>query len=299
MSITYVGGKTANTAGTTSSFDVSLTDLSGGIDTQPSTGDLVLIGYAVGTTGGSNYDEQMTGYTRHQDLFESESTFNANLAVYYKFMGGTPDTTATFPPTGTLARAGAITIQVFRGVLSSVFDVTTTTNTADNFGRPTPPPITPSSEDSVIVCIGSASHNNTFTNGQLSNFLTDAGSDTYNATIGSGIYEWTSGTFTPSQFGGGSTSDLYAWCAVTMVLKASGYDFTQQDTTTLTDTRDVFIGKFVEAYDFVSLTESSSAKPGVDFSNSETLSLLEVLAKIAVKWTPIDKNVSSWTEEDK
>lgn len=301
MAITYVGGKTASTVGITTSWNISLTNLTGGTGSAPQTGDLVIIGYQVGTTGGDNYNEQIvtSGYIRHQDLFESESTFNSNLAVYYKFMGGTPDTSVDMPETGTLARAGAVTIQVFRGVASSIFDVTTTTAQSDNYGRPDPASITPSSPESLIVVVGGASHDSIFTNSQLSNFISTTGTDTYSASIGSGTYTWTSGSFNPSEYGGGSISALYAWCAVTMALRPAGYDVTVSETTTLTDTNDAFIGQFALGYDSVEISETSGANGGVSFDAEDTVIMTETMARVLIKWFEEAKNSSIWTNIEK
>lgn len=217
----FVGSKTVGWAGTVSNQTVSLTDLANGTDSAPQAGDLVLVSYSVGATGAPVSLSMVTsGYTTVANL-NSNSSVDANLIVARKIMSGSPDTQVQVSGTGSVNNGGRLTIHVWRGV-----DPTTPVSmsqTATNTGaRPTPPAITPSLANSVIILTAGAGASDgggpiAFTSG-LSNFLSGTANDIYDAIVGTGSYNWISGTYTPSQWGGGHTSTSFGWAAVTLVL---------------------------------------------------------------------------------
>jgi hypothetical protein len=136
-------------------------------------------------------------------------------------MGGTPDTSVQVSGTGSTNNAGRVTVFVFRGVNGTTpIDVTATTATGINTGRPTPPAITPTTSGAWIYSMGASGNQAplAFTS-TLPNFITATQGDTTSVTIGSGAFEWVSGTYTPAQFGGNSTSTNYSWAAVTLALR--------------------------------------------------------------------------------
>ena len=218
--IIYVGGRAEGFLGTTSNRNISLTGLSGGIASSPSTGDLVIVGFATAST--SDRSLVISGYTEVADLYAND-TYDTNLDVAYKFNAGETSLTLTGGTFSSLD-AGTVTIQVFRNVSQSTpLDVTTTTATASNGGIPTPPAITPVTAGAVIVCIAANAHaknSGSFTASQLSNFQQSFSNDTYDSGQGSGTFNWVSGAFTPSQWTwtGGADSSA-SWAAVTMALR--------------------------------------------------------------------------------
>jgi len=153
-SILPVGGKTASTVGTTSTWNTSLTDLTNGATLQEN--DIVVVYYGVSST--TDIDLSATGYTELADLFISD-TYDANLFVGYKIMGSTPDTTITFSQTGSADNAGTAAILVFRNVdTTTPIDVTTTTATAANTVLANPPAITPTTAGAWIIYGASGAH---------------------------------------------------------------------------------------------------------------------------------------------
>lgn len=222
--IEYVGGaKVAFNGSTTVGGQLSLTGLTGGIDTQPREGDLVIVLYANPGPADRNVQITTADYIEIADLWADDNT-DANLGVFRKFMGASPDTVIDVPATGNAGYGGVVIASVWRGVdPSTPLDVTSTTATGINTGQPTPPAITPATEGAFIVVAGHGScqdgtGNNAanFTNSDLTAFQT-----TFSpfCAAGMGYKEWTGGTFTPVIWGGGSANIRSAWAACTIALR--------------------------------------------------------------------------------
>lgn len=221
--IQYVGGKIFSRNGTATSVVVSLTDLTGGLDTQPSTGDFVVIYFGTG----SNTDRNLlitTGYTELVELYSNDD-FDTNLAVFHKFMGATPDTSFTLDNgSGSADDALAVAVQVWRNVNSGTpFDVTRTLATGTNSVLCDPPAITPITNGAVIVSGGAGAHDRgiqTYSSSDLTDFLSGGNADLYDVTIGLGYHLWTSGSFNPAAFTFSNTSNIsFSWAAVTLALR--------------------------------------------------------------------------------
>ncbi len=223
--ITFVGGKSIGGLGTTADIVISLTDLVGGIGTKPVKGDVVIVAFSTGST--VNRDLVIAGFTEIADLY-ADDTYDTNLAVAYKVMGDTPDTSVTLTG-GSLntADAYAVAIHVWRNVDPiTPLDVTSTTATASNSGLANPPAITPVTQGAFVIVIGAAAHasgTHYFASPEsaVTTFFTAGADDTNDATVGMGVYrEWTSGAYDPAAFrltvaDSGSNS----WAAVTMALR--------------------------------------------------------------------------------
>jgi hypothetical protein len=198
--LTFVNSMRSNRFGTTSSISIAF-------DFAVQTNDIVIVGFS--TASNTNRDLIVNGsdgnpYNELADLYAND-TYDTNLFVGYKIMGATVDT-GIILPNGTFSSTdgGAVTIQVWRGVnTSNPIDVTTTTATGTNGNTTTPPAITPITTGAIIICVGASASNKgvgTYSSSQLDNFRTAYGSDTYDALLGMGSYEWTGGTFTPNTF---------------------------------------------------------------------------------------------------
>jgi len=227
MAIQYVGGNIGGASGsTTTGVTVSLTSLTGGISSTAVENDIVLAFVGIGSTSDINVSMATSGYTELADLYGNAGK-DANLGVFYKIMGSTPDTTAESFRSGDSAHAQALAVHVFRGVdLTTPIDVTTTTVTG-TAARPTPPAITPITTGAVVVCVGDASFLDTNTTGyefsdsQLSNFITIPVNDTNDISIGTGWASWTSGVFTPIIFTSVGSKLYDAFAAATIALRPS------------------------------------------------------------------------------
>lgn len=221
MALTYVGGTTSSAVGSTgTNLTVSLTSLLGGSASAPAEGDIVIVSYATGSDVDRDLSPVTSGYTRHCDLYSGDN-YDTNLWVATKIMGSTPDTSVVLPPSGHVYDAITVSVQVWRassGNAISIYDIQTATGT--NGGRPTPPAITPTRLTSIVISAGAYALSSTtaLTSSDLSNFVSVGRNDTNCSTLGMGSFAWTSGTFTPAQFGGGSTSTSASWCAYSLVI---------------------------------------------------------------------------------
>lgn len=220
--IQYVGGYTQGFVGTTSNVTITFGgNLTGGLASSASEGDLVLVWFGTGSTLDRNL--VVSGYTEITELY-SDDTYDANLVVAYKFMEVTPDNTFVLTG-GTLstADAGAVVVQVFRGVDSIVpLDVVTTTATGASSVLANPPSITPSSAGAWVVAGGAGAHNagtKTYSSSNLTNFRSVGADDTNDVTVGAGYHQWISGAFDPAAFTfSASNSESYSWAAATLAL---------------------------------------------------------------------------------
>lgn len=216
--IQYVGGRSDSV----SSNAVSLTGLSGGLATQPSLGDLVIVVFGRGTTGTTS-NLSVTGYTQVANLSSTTGTSD-NLYFYvgYKYLTAL-DTTLTL--VNSAITDSAVSIHVWRNVSSTnPLDVTSTTSISDS-SRPIAPSITPVTSGAIIlsaVGIGSDIAGATWTNSQLSNVISAPDDSTTNQEchVGIGSTAWTSaGAFSVPAWTSSDTDSTYAGAAVTMALR--------------------------------------------------------------------------------
>lgn len=227
MAISYVGGQQGGRAGATSTSNITFS-LSGGSNSTPQVGDLVVISITVGSTADRAVSVVTpTGYTSLTELYQND-TYDVNLGLSYKFMGSTPDTTFQLPSTGSANDAQRYTVHVYRGVdTNSPLDVASVTAGAINSRTVNPGAITPVTAGAWIHVVGAAAGatGGTYTAGYLTAFLAGTTADTNDASMGAGYYSgWTSGAYDPAAFGGGGTTTTDdSWAAYTIALRpASG-----------------------------------------------------------------------------
>ena len=230
LGLVYVGGYTLGYTGTTSNIDVSLTGLTGGVDTRPRAGDIVIVGFATGDAMVSdNRDLVISGYTEIAELW-SNDTYDTNLVLAYKVMTSTPDTSVTISG-GTLSSsaAGAVAVHVWRNINSTPLDVSAVSKTTIDTALPSFNPITTITENSVVICCGAGAHTNgtkTFTASQLSNFITSGYNDNYDVTIGMGSFLLLSGTFFPDSWSfSGSDSSSNSNASIVIALRPNPQTF--------------------------------------------------------------------------
>jgi hypothetical protein len=213
-----VGSQTYSRAGSTLTVTINFS-LTGGTNTTPQAGDIVVLCYSVGSTVAAT-PQAPAGYTTIAAITRND-TYDVALYVGYKVMGATPDTTFQIPTSSSADNAQAAAVFVWRGVEG--LDVTSVTAVGIDGRAANPPAITPVTENSVIMAIGASGHvggsTPVYTSSDLTGFRTIGANDTYDTTIGAGYFNWVSGTFDPAAFaiGGSTTSD--AWAAVTLALR--------------------------------------------------------------------------------
>lgn len=224
MAIQYVGGNTGVWAGAVSGNNtVSLTALTGGLSSSAAAGDIVIAVYVVGSTADRalTITDGTNNYTLvDSELYSNGTSYDTNLRVAYKLLTAA-DASVTFGPTGNNADAGAAAVHVWRGVNSTTpLDVAAVPATGTGTGRPDAAAITPTTTGAEIIVAGgaSAATGANFTS-SLSNFITTSSADTNDAMIGVGAFDWTSGTYNPAAWTGGTTNAADSWAAMTIALR--------------------------------------------------------------------------------
>lgn len=232
MAISYVGGVTGGRAGSTSTTTQSLSGkLTGGSDTSPSAGDLVVVW--VSAAGNSSYKPtsqtvsgNKSGSYTYETFQSSADTYYSLSQLNYKIQGATVDTSLTIPASGHARCAQRWVVHVFRGVRSAdILDVSAVPKTGIDTGRPNPDPITPSTSGAWIAAYyasATATTGTAYTAASgLSGWLGGTSNDTYACMQGGGYYSsWTSGAYDPAAItAGGTTGSGDAWTAMTIALR--------------------------------------------------------------------------------
>lgn len=166
------------------------------------------------------------GWTPLADLY-SDDTFDANLGVFAKFMGPTPDTSVTMVGNAGANDGNAGVAMAFRGVdKTRPFDVLPTTATGTNTGNADPPSITPSGASGVWTVIAGAVGNSTqsgsytLPTGYTTNPGVAQGGDTNDSMAFLGYNSSPSNPENPGTLSfSGSDSTSWAWAACTIALR--------------------------------------------------------------------------------
>jgi len=226
MALTYVGGTSGT--GTGASYTVSLNGtLTGGSNSSPQTGDLILvfIGQSNSTTVTSTCSGNTSGAYPTISAYQNQAdTYDANLDSYYRFAGATPDTTLTIARTNNTTYGCATVVQVWRGAHSTTpFNVTPTVAAASNSSVANPAAITPTTAGSMIVYCGHGTQTSTgtaYTTAGTYPISAKGDGSTSDAIIMVAAYTaWTSGSYDPAAFAGSTTTTACAWAALTVVIQ--------------------------------------------------------------------------------
>lgn len=222
MPIVFIGSSENSAA---SGVNVTLT-LPGGTKMN----DLVVVAYAVGDNDGVNFDMSMVtaGYTEVADLF-SDDTQDANLGVFWKLMGSTPDTTAQVTGLGGTDASVAAVAMVFRGIDTiTPMDVVATTATGIDTFVANPPSIDHNNPSGVWTVIAGCSAHTlggsgtfTFPTGYTTDAIDRGQDDTTDITVGMAYRS--SGVSDPEDPGvmihSGADDTGFAWCAATLAIR--------------------------------------------------------------------------------
>jgi len=215
----FVGSRTFTDDGSTSTFTIPLTTLTGGIASAPRTGDLVVA--FIGQASNDNQDVPMPFGWDELARVQGLGSRSSDLYVIYKTMGATPDT--GFDIVGGLHEEdNSLSVAIFvYGGASTAAPVFTTANGIDTV-LCDPPAITPTVAGSIVLSGGVGAHRqgiHTFSSSSFDAFLSVGVNSKYNSTIGVGRFAWTSGAFNPAAFTFSSTdSDKYSWAALSLVI---------------------------------------------------------------------------------
>lgn len=189
-----------------------------GTDSSLAEGDLVIVLWGLNETQGG-FSITDSGWT-YVGSEASNDSYDTTLAVAYKIMGPSPDTSVTLD-IGNSANCNAVAI-AFRNVNQADPTDSVSPVSADgvNSAIPNPPGVTVNTAGAVVVAMGSSN-----AGGSNTNFT--APWDYSNMQARGGAYQQTgvclrqvgsSGSENPPAFGGGSATTGGAWSAWTMVV---------------------------------------------------------------------------------
>ncbi|DAB40288.1 MAG TPA: hypothetical protein CFH81_08825 [Sulfurovum sp. UBA12169] len=182
--LVYVGGKvfTAGSVGA-AGLSIPLTDLSGGINSEPSEGDIVIVANAV--SGQSAYT--LTSYYPVDfTTLASVTATDANkttLKLSYKIMAAIPDTSISIPTNADSYTGNAVIVQVWRGVdpLLPIRDLYGFYMAATHIdgAHPNPPVCEPITKGAVVAAFGAEGCagmvGGVFSSGDLEKFISGLG----------------------------------------------------------------------------------------------------------------------------
>jgi hypothetical protein len=235
MAISFVGSY-AGTHNSTSASSVAFSNLRDSSNAAPTLqqGDLVIVGWENASTlnrstaGGAGIGVP-AGYTGILSHDYRDDSNDSNFRASYKFMGSTPDSSVSIPPTNATTAGVAYVIYVFRGVdPTTPLDVTPQQTGGTNTGVPNPPAITPSTAGAWIMVIGGAAAaagaamtNPTGMSAGTNHFRSAVDSArTNDPVIGAALKtDWASGAFDPNAFGGSTSTNTGSWSAITIALR--------------------------------------------------------------------------------
>lgn len=233
---------------TTLTSTISLTSLTGGIDTAPIKDDIIiLIGSGGGSAGvASNFTSGLAAggglgpHTSDGSLpwnaelcnINSNDTNDCQLVIGWERAGVTPPTSVVVVRGEEANDFCIYQVLVFRGVsTTTAIDTTTVTATGLNGIAANPPSITPVTAGAVILAVGASSRDYADTRDMVgSSDMTQLVASSMDAGNASGTNgkagqmitmiktDWTSGAFNPAAYTGtGDSADC--WCAATIALR--------------------------------------------------------------------------------
>lgn len=156
MSIQFVGQTTARSLAAVSTYNVSLTGLTGGIASSPREKDIVVATYCWASTTNDTVNlPSGNNSSTYQSLIAdaySNDARDTNGRAAYQIMGASPDTSVDVPSFSSTTNGSCCTILVFRGVdPTTPIDVTVQSASGADSNLANPPSITPSTPGAWIV----------------------------------------------------------------------------------------------------------------------------------------------------
>lgn len=231
MAIQYVGGQTAAITAVSPATQTVTFSLTGGTASTPAAGDLVLVLYTASSTTDDNLSSKMltAGYTQVSELYSNGTAYDANMAVFRKFMGASPDASLDIVGKNFATSGGIVQIAVYSGVdTTTPLDVTPTTVTGTGTGNTNPTAITPATAGNIIVALGNAAilssrTYTTATTAYMSGFLQDNNVGTVASSLSGIGYipgQPAGVSYNPATWLVSSDSPNYSWASVTIALRA-------------------------------------------------------------------------------
>jgi hypothetical protein len=236
LAISFVGSMAPVGANNGNNVTLTFTGASGLLDATGAQatlqqGDIVITAYATSEVTDVAMSTSSSGWTEVTELYENVvSGQDTNLAVYYKVMGASPDTSFVAVGAGSASAGVIATAFAFRGVdTATPLDVASTTASGQTTTIPNGASITPVTTGAwpVVVGAGAATTGAAYTvpaglSATTNHFRSSNHAETVDIAIGLGIKtDWVSGAFDPAAFGGGVSNASNSWIAVTLALRPS------------------------------------------------------------------------------
>ena len=182
--------------------------------------DVIYLAYAVGAATNINMSVSTAGWTELADLY-SNATTDANLGVYRKIMGATPDSTVTVVGTADTADGTAAVEHVWTGAdTTTPEDATRTTDTGS--GDPDSPAITTATDNAIILTLACNGDSDTAVTAPTgySNKIDINAFDTRKATVAIASKSVGAAPVTenPDPWGGWGGINT-GWCAATVAIR--------------------------------------------------------------------------------
>jgi len=225
MAITYVGGTSGGSNAATYAVSLNGT-LTGGSGSSPIEGDLVIV--ATGLTSGNAQNVGISSPTDYTQIGADQTradTRDANMALAYKFMGSTPDTSVTVLGSNSASYGSSTVIHVWRGVdPTTPLDVAAVPTSAASAARPDPAAIQPVTAGAIIIAAGFGTGATSQTVFTIPSGMTNGVTNKQDGTTGDSSificsFAWTSGSYNPAAATGGTTSTGDSWVANTIALR--------------------------------------------------------------------------------
>ena len=224
MAIQFVGNVGTNSAAYPTTFYI--TGLTGGIDTDPREGDLVIGIYCSCTPSGGYSWLENQGQTELCDIQNDVGQYRvARLHIIYKFMGATPDSYWQYYGTQNNLNAQYARYLVYRNVSSvTPIDATFTSSHGEGNAYPDPPSYTPVTPGALVLACTSCTSDLEPVKTMSTN-LTDLVYHTdYGLTqsIANGVSKqenWTSGAVDPVIWTGGTSQADDSWQSAVFALR--------------------------------------------------------------------------------
>lgn len=229
MDLVYVGGTSG--VGTTATYAVSLTGLTGGVASAPAAGDIVVVFSGFGNTAAvaptcSGNNSGAYAFAPGTTSYHQNDTYDTEFAGRYAIQGATPDTSLTIGRTASAVYGGATAVQVWRNVdPTTPFDVAAVVAGAGNTGLINPSAITPITPGAVILAGGTGTQASTGSAFVAPSNMTGPsvtvkgdGSTSDTGTV-LAAHTWTSGAFDPNAVTGGVVNASCSWRAMTLALR--------------------------------------------------------------------------------
>lgn len=187
-------------------------------------GDVTIACYTVAHGSDLNLAMTTSGYTEYNDIYANGSN-DANLSVFRKVQGSTPDATAVATGSGDTNDCGVLCISTQRGVNNTTpEDATTTTATGTTSGLSDPPSITTVTANALVVACGGMAGTSGVSTGTptppsgYTNLAFENGSDTNGSSNGhmSSKIRATAGAENPAAY---SSLTGNSWAAMSVALR--------------------------------------------------------------------------------